>query len=74
MKVTDAYIQRLAREWSAAYEAANGKEAPTVFWVNGFFRIDGQKIRRKKLEDMRDVLRMRAVVFPATRDDVGTPR
>jgi hypothetical protein len=68
MKVTDAYIQRLAREWTSAYEAANGKEAPTVFWINGWFRIDRKKIRRKQLEDMRDVLRMRALISPADRN------
>lgn len=67
MKVTDAYIQRLAREWTEAYEAANGKEAPTVFWVDGWFRISLQKVRRRTLEKMRDELRRRALISPAHR-------
>ena len=51
---------RLAKDWQAAYEAANGKEAPTIFWTNGRFRIDTARYSRAQVAQMVDTLKLRA--------------
>lgn len=52
MRVTAGYLQRVAREWQAAYVAANDKEAPPVAWENGWFKVGTIRYRRKRLEEM----------------------
>ncbi len=54
---------RLISEWQAAYEAANDATAPTIKWEHGWFIISSrmtgsliERVRRKKLEAMRDTL------------------
>ncbi len=62
MRVTAAYLERLARDWQDAYQAINDQTAPAVVWEKGWFLISGAsstKYRRAKLEEMRDRLRDR---------------
>ncbi len=62
MRVSTAYLNKVARDWQKAYEAAHRNEAPTVFWENGWFKIDDgrgytPRYRRAKLEQMTATLR-----------------
>lgn len=64
MKVTAAYLERVAREYQAAYTAANGEPAPGIVWQRGWFVItrsigSSRKYRRTEIEEMRDELRRR---------------
>jgi 2-methylcitrate dehydratase PrpD len=57
MRVTTAYLERVAREWQAAYLAANGKTAPPVVWEKGWFKVGAIRYRRQRLEEMTQNLK-----------------
>jgi len=61
MRVSAAYLERVAKDWQHAFEAAHGKPAPQIRWSRGWFRIGdgplGTGYRRTKLEQMTKVLR-----------------
>ena len=67
MRVTASYLERVAREWQAAYSALYLKEAPAVKWERGWFKIQGASYRRKALEEMRDRLRQMSIAHPLDR-------
>ena len=52
MKVSATYLERLARDWQRAYMNANGKDAPSIVWEKGWFKIGAVRYRRKRLEEM----------------------
>lgn len=52
--------KRLLDEYSAAFVAANGRDAPHVLYAAGWFRIGSLKYRRSDIEEMCRVLRARA--------------
>lgn len=60
MKVTAGYLERLARDYQSAYEAANDALAPPIIWQRGWFKINHARYRRKQVEEMRDTLQFRA--------------
>lgn len=63
MKVSAAYLERVAREYQAAYAAANEETAPAITWQRGWFIIGNRpsfRYRRTAIEEMRDELRRRA--------------
>jgi hypothetical protein len=64
MKVTQAYRERLIREWREAYEIANDKTAPVVTVDRGWFLIGTKRYGRKAFEEMRNNLRFRAYARP----------
>lgn len=61
MRVTTAYLERVARDWQAAFASAHGKTAPAIRWSRGWFRIGdgplGKGYRRTELEQMTKTLR-----------------
>lgn len=62
MKVSAAYLERVARDWQQAFKEVHGKSAPGVYWENGWFRIENPtgwnpRYRRAKLEEMTSTLR-----------------
>jgi len=60
MRVTAAYLERVARDWQSAYAKAHERTAPPVTWVRGWFTIGNErraKYRRAQLEQMTKVLR-----------------
>lgn len=62
MRVTTGYLEKVARDWQAAFEVAHGKTAPAVTWERGWFKIDHRagytrRYRRAALEEMTKVLR-----------------
>jgi hypothetical protein len=61
VRVSAAYLERVARDWQDAYCAAHQKPAPHIVWERGWFRIvDGgyrPKYRRAKLEQMTATLK-----------------
>lgn len=63
MRVSEAYIARLIRDYQKAYEAANDKACPSLLWEGGWFSIGESrrtKYRRTRLEEMLANLRWRA--------------
>lgn len=55
MRVTAAYLERVARDWQSAYAKAHDKMAPPVTWERGWFTISNErrpKYRRAQLEQM----------------------
>lgn len=76
MRVTAAYLERVAREYQAAYTAANEEAAPDLIWQRGWFVMTrgsgtSRKYRRAEIEEMRDELRRR--VTSASLQDRGQP-
>jgi hypothetical protein len=61
MRVTDAYRERVVKDWQRAFSEAHSKTAPEVTYANGWYRIGdgsrGSRYRRAKLEQMTKVLR-----------------
>lgn len=61
MKVSAGYLERVARDWQKAFEAAHNKPAPPIVWERGWFRVDQgtykPRYRRAKVEEMTKVLR-----------------
>lgn len=61
MRVSAAYLERVARDWQLAFVKAHGRSAPHIEWVRGWFRIGvgpyRQGYRRAQLEQMTKVLR-----------------
>lgn len=54
-----AYLERVAKDWQAAYAKAHSRTAPSVTWENGWFTINNErspKYRRRQLERMTKVL------------------
>jgi predicted TPR repeat methyltransferase len=64
MRVTASYLEKVGRDWQAAYAAANGKTAPAIRWSKGWFRVGddplGKGYRRAELEEMTKRLRLTA--------------
>lgn len=52
MRVTAAYLERVARDWQKAYRAANDKDPPPVIWEKGWFKVGTIRYRRQRLEEM----------------------
>lgn len=50
-------LEQIARDWQRAFSEAHGKIAPPVVWEWGWFRIGANRYRRKKLQEMTEVLR-----------------
>lgn len=60
MKVTAAYLKRVAHDWQRAFEVAHMKPAPVIVWERGWFFIKNEpkrRYRRAALEEMTKVLR-----------------
>lgn len=60
MRVSAAYLERVARNWQAAFTEAHGKTAPPITWAKGWFTIKqttARKYRRTQIEAMTKVLR-----------------
>lgn len=62
MRVSAAYLERVARDWQQAFQQAHGKDAPAVVWEKGWFRINNEsgwhpRYRRATLEAMTKTLR-----------------
>jgi hypothetical protein len=62
MRVSAAYLERVAREWQAAYVEAHDKSAPAIVWERGWFRIFNDsrwrpRYRRATIEAMTKTLR-----------------
>ena len=60
MRVSAAYLERVAKNWQDAFAKAHEKTAPPVTWERGWFTIGNErrhKYRRAQLEQMTKVLR-----------------
>lgn len=76
MRVSAAYLERVAREYQAAYSAANEEPAPGLVWQRGWFVMrrsigSSRKYRRAEIEEMRDELLRRVVGAPSTNSNTG---
>lgn len=57
MRMSAAYLERVIRDWQRAYINANGKDAPSVVWEKGWFKVGTMRYRRKRLEEMTENLK-----------------
>lgn len=60
MRFSAAYIERIAKEWQAAFAKAHQRTAPPVTWERGWFTIGDEsrsKYRRWQIERMTKTLR-----------------
>jgi hypothetical protein len=59
MRVSASYLERVARDWQHAFEAAHGKPAPSIIWQKGWFVIESTRwrYRRAAIEEMTKTLR-----------------
>lgn len=60
MRVSAAYLERVAKDWQKAFQEAHDKPAPAVVWEKGWFRIENSwrpRYRRATLEAMTKTLR-----------------